>query len=243
MQQDLIKCLIIDDEPLASDLVESFAKKIPDLEVVRKINDPLEALNIINQGGIDLIFLDIEMPNINGVQFVKSLNTSPHVIFTTAYSDYALEGYELNVIDYLLKPFSFGRFLKAANKAIESIRKNRSTNESEKQATSTEDFMFVKADKKITKIKFNDIYYIEAMQDYVRLFLKEDKITVHGTLKKVEEKLAPRQFIRVHRSYIISLNKIDEIVGNIVRIKGNEIPIGLNYKEKLEKAVNDKKFL
>jgi two-component system, LytTR family, response regulator len=247
----MIKCIIIDDEPLALDLLEDFIKKVPFLNLIKKFRSAFDAIDLIQKNEVDLMFLDIQMPDITGIQFMKSIKNKPMVIFTTAYEKYALEGYDLDVVDYLLKPIPFDRFLKAVNKAYEyfNLRKvqeqtpNTETLPSQNEkAGSTPDFIFVRADYQTVKISFNDIKYIEGLKDYIKIYLfsKDKPILTLLSLKAIEEKLPSSEFIRVHRSYIVAVNKIDSIRKNRLWISNKEIPIGDIYQDNLDKFVKDR---
>lgn len=234
--------IIIDDEPLALDVLETYIEKIPELTLVAKCRNAIEANKIIRENGIDLIFLDIQMPQITGIEFLKSLKNPPMVIFTTAYSNYALEGFELDALDYLLKPISLDRFMKAVNKALEQYRLTHP----DEPFSDGDDFFFVKADKKLVKVRFRDILYIEGLKDYVIIRLEEGRVITLQTMKSLEEKLPSDQFMRIHRSYIVSLEKINALVGNMVELtekgKPKQLPIGKNYRDELLEIVNKKKL-
>ncbi len=231
--------IIVDDEPLAQLVIETFISKFPALNLIAKCNNAIEANEVLSNNSIDLMFLDIQMPKISGVDFLKTLPNPPQVIFTTAHSEYAMDGYELNVVDYLLKPISLQRFAKAVNKAIE--KHESSENEPETKAKETEasaDYIFVKADKKLIKILFSDIFYIEGLKDYVILHIPDKRIVTLQTMKSLEVKLPSDIFMRVHRSYIVNLRNISIVEGNTVHINKKIIPIGKNYKEVLLEIIN-----
>lgn len=237
--------IIVDDEPLAQDVLETYIQKFPNLNLVAKCDNAIEANQTLKEHSIDLMFLDIQMPQLTGTDFLRSLNNPPKVIFTTAYSNYALEGFELDAVDYLLKPISLDRFVKAVNKAVDQIeleRKDEPTANEEPE----EDFIFVKADKKLVKVNFDDIIYIEGLKDYVIIRMNDQRIITLQTMKSLEKKLPSHLFQRIHRSYIIGLNKIEAIVGNMVEVteKGKEkhLPIGKNYREALLDIVNQNRI-
>lgn len=241
----MIKVLIVDDEPLAQDVIETYVQKIPDLFLVGTCKNALEASSMLNKEVVDLIFLDIQMPQLNGIDFLKSLTKKPLVIITTAFSNYAVEGFELNVVDYLLKPISFNRFLLAINRIIES--KNLATSEDRtKDPINKESYFFVKADKKMVKINHKDILYIEGLKDYVIIKLAKSRLVTLQTMKSLEDKLPADIFKRIHRSYIINLGKLDSIIGNTVELKEGEqqikLPIGKNYKEELIALINENRL-
>lgn len=217
----MIRCLIVDDEPSAREILDKYVRDVPYLQVEGECSDALEAIDFMREHTVDLLFLDINMPRLSGIGFLKSRQNSPAVIITTAYDEYALEGYELDVVDYLLKPFSFERFLKAVEKADYRI-----------SPTSTEPgFLVVKADKKTYKIPYSEILYIESLGDYVTVYTPLQKLTTYETLKNLEELLSSHGFVRVHKSFLVSLDKVDYMEGNLVVIRSHEIPIGATYKE------------
>lgn len=242
--------LIVDDEPLALDVLETYLQRLPDLNLVRRCANAFEAMDALRQHDIDLMFLDIQMPQLTGIDFLKSLSRPPKVIFTTAFSDYALDGFELNVVDYLLKPISFDRFMKAVNKALDQL-----SMEKEKHAPAPkplapageptdekEDYIFIKSDKKFIKIKYTDILYIEGLKDYVIIWIPTGRIITLQTMKSLEEKLPHDRFRRVHRSYIVQMEKVEAIVGNMVEVNKKHIPVGKNYRDELLEMVNKNKL-
>ena len=237
----MIKTLIVDDEPLALQVLESYINQLPDVELVAKCENAIEANKVLNSEEIDLICLDIKMPQISGIDFLKSLKNPPMVIFTTAFSNYALESYNLDVIDYLLKPIPFDRFLKAINKVTEIM--NTQNGEA---STTDDDYFYVKADKKLIKIKYEDIIYIEGLKDYVIIKKVNSRVITLQTMKSLDAKLPSKQFKRVHRSFIVNVEKINSIMGNMIEVfeKGKEklIPIGKNYKEGLMKKIEEKRI-
>lgn len=234
-----IKCLIIDDEPLAQRVIEKYAQDLPFLEIVGKCNQAVEAIEYLHQDQVDLMFLDINMPKLSGIDFLKSMKHTPLVIITTAYAEYALEGYELDVVDYLMKPFGFDRFLKAVHKVQDVLITRRYPDEggSKSEAVAEEQFVFVKSGKKTFKVNLNDLLYVEALGDYVKIYTTERMIVSYQSLKHIESILPPAKFPRVHKSYLISLSRVEMIEGNQVRIKDRYIPIGSNYKMEFEKLV------
>jgi DNA-binding LytR/AlgR family response regulator len=244
----MLNTLIIDDEPLALDVLETYISKMPDLHLVAKCSNALEANEMLRKHDIDLIFLDIQMPQVSGVDFIKALPNPPLFIFTTAYSNYALEGFELNAIDYLLKPISIDRFMKAVNKALEQfeLRKREDDAEHASPGVDGEDFFFVKADKKLVKVKYNEILYIEGLKDYVIIRMVAGRVVTLQTMKSLEEKLPLHLFKRIHRSYIVSIDKIHAVDGTSVDVfeKGQikQLPIGKNYKDEILEIVNKNKL-
>lgn len=230
-------CLIVDDEQLARQLLKEFVSKIPNLELKGMCKNPLEAMDVLQSEQIDIMFLDIQMPELTGVEFLKTLQQQPAVIFTTAYSEYALEGYQLDVIDYLVKPFPLDRFIKATNKAIEYIDLKRSAEKNSQGKGIDSNYILLHADHKIYKVKLNDIQYIEGLKEYVSYFTREKRIIVLQSLKSIEETLPSNKFIRVHRSYIVPIEKIKTLDGNQVQIGDKLIPIGRSYKDDVLKRV------
>jgi len=233
-----IRCLIIDDEPLAQRVIERFAENIPFLEIVQKCNSAIEALDFLHNRDVDLIFLDINMPRISGMDFLKTLKNPPLVIVTTAYAEFAVQGFELDVVDYLMKPFAFDRFYKAIQKAEELIRgRNRQHIEIKEADKQDDTFIFVKSSKKTFKVNLDDILYIEALGDYVKIYTTEKMIISYQSLKNIETLLPASSFPRVHKSFIIALSRIDLIEGNHVKIKDRLIPIGTNFKTDFERLI------
>lgn len=222
-------CIIVDDEPLAIDVIRDYISKVPQLSLVTTCADPLDAFRVLNQEKIDLIFLDIEMPEINGIQLLKSLSNPPSIILTTAYRDYAIESYEVEVVDYLLKPISFDRFFKGVAKFL----RQRSANQvqAEPQHSNVErGFMFIYSDKKNVKVFFDDILYVESIKDYVRVHTTRSNVISKSTISAYED-LLPATFLRVHRSYIINTTKITAFTKHDIEIDKKEIPIGVSYKK------------
>jgi len=233
-----IKCLIIDDEPLAQRVLERYTRDVPSLELVQKCNNALDAIEILKEETIDLIFLDINMPKLTGLEFLRSLKHPPLVIITTAYAEFAIQGYELDVVDYLMKPFGLERFLKAIHK-VQDILKQREHPHPEKTPPELpeDQYIFVKSSKKTYRLNLNDILYVEALGDYVKIYTTERMIISYHSMKNIETLLSPRQFPRIHKSFIVSLSKIELIEGNQVKLKDRYIPIGTNYKAEFEKLI------
>ena len=220
----MIRCIAIDDEPLALQLINEYCTKIPFINLLQTFTNPDEAKSWLQQNDADLIFLDIQMPDVNGLQFYKSLTKKPQVILTTAYSEFAVEGFNVDAIDYLLKPFEYDRFLKAAYKANEYLDFLSSQ---EMQLAS----IFIKVDYQLMKINLKDIDLIEGLDDYIRIHTKPRPVLTLMTLKSLQEKLHPKEFLRIHRSYIVPISKIESFGKNKVRVAGKEIPIGSSYTE------------
>lgn len=234
-----IKAVIIDDEPLAQNVIKQYAQKLPDLNIVNTCNDAICAHKVLQEQEVDLLFLDINMPKLSGISFLKNLKNPPLVIFTTAYSEYALEGYELNAIDYLKKPFSFDRFCKAYYRAQELHnlqQKAASTAETKEMGA---DFLFIKSNKKSIKVKFSDIDYIEGLGDYIKIHVGKEKLVTNLSMKKIFSLLPEQQFYRTHKSFIISLSNIESIEGNMVSINGNKLPIGNSYRQDFIALINN----
>ncbi len=230
-----LKCLVVDDEELARTLLDNYISRLPQLELVQKCATPLEALGALQEQEIDLIFLDIQMPELSGIEFLRSLGTKPMVIFTTAYSEYALEGYQLDVIDYLLKPFGFERFVQAVNKATEL--KMLKSKAGERADPKEKDYLLVKADHKIHKLKFDDILYIQGMREYVAYYTPSGKILSLVALKKLEELLPANKFLRIHKSYIVNKEKVTTLEGNMVHLADVKLPIGNLYKAMVSEQI------
>ncbi|MFT5821947.1 MAG: DNA-binding LytR/AlgR family response regulator [Crocinitomix sp.] len=229
-----MKCIIIDDEQLARNLVESYVNKTPFLELIGCYKSGVDALTVIREKEIDLIITDIQMPDLLGTDLIKSLIEKPLVIFTTAYQDYAIEGFELEAVDYLLKPFAFDRFLKAAQKANELFDLRKIKMESPEFKT---DYLTVKADHKLYKILYSDIKYIEGMREYVSFHISTGRITALMSLKSLEEKLPSKHFIRCHKSFIVNKNIVSALDSGSLILGEKSIPIGQSYKEKVVASI------
>ncbi len=246
----MINVIIVDDEPLAQDVLETYIAKVPELNIVAKCNNALEANEALKKNEIDLMFLDIQMPQLTGTDFLKTLVRPPLVVFTTAYPNFAVEGFELNALDYLLKPISLERFMKAVNKAMDQLELRKEADaaksDSAPAADDEPDFIFVKADKKLVKVKYEDIIYIEGLKDYVIIRMDTTRVITLQTMKSLEAKLPEDIFMRIHRSYIVNLNKIEAVVGNMVEVteKGQtkHLPVGKNYRDELLTIVNRNKL-
>jgi len=236
----MIHCLIVDDEQHAIDILEHYVQQTPLLQLVAATTNPIEALRLIATQKVDLVFLDIQMPELSGIDFAKAINGKTKIILTTAYSEFALESYELEVVDYLLKPIRLPRFLTAVQKAAKIVTDTNPLPE----LSAEDDYIFVKTESKnkLLKINLADIDYIEAMKNYVAIYCHGKKTLVYATLKELEERLPRKQFIRVHKSYIIPIDRITGIEGNQVLLKGTdaEIITGDNYKAELMKIVKGK---
>ncbi len=238
----MIRTIAIDDEPLALQLVTSYIAKTPFLNQVASFDNPLDAMEFLSANAVDLIFLDIHMPDLSGIEFTRLLESRPKIVFTTAYEKYALEGFKLEAVDYLLKPFSYEEFLKAAKKAEKLIRMEKASEHEEIEANS--EFLFLKSEYKIRRINFNDIQYIEGLKDYVKVFLMNESkpILSLNSLKALEAKLPESKFMRVHRSFIVNLDKIDTIERSRIVFGKTYIPVSDQFKEKFQEYL-DKNFL
>ncbi len=230
----MIRCIAIDDEPLALELLEDNISKVPYLQLVATCDNALEAIKVLQEHTVDLIFLDIQMPGLTGLQFIKSITQKPMFILITAYEKYALEGFNLDVLDYLMKPVSLDRFIKACNKAQEHYQLRMNNNETGKAAI-TQDYIFVNVDYSLLKIVFTDITFIEGLKDYIKIHLKSvsKPVITRMSMKLMEDALPPSQFIRVHKSYIVSLVSITAVRKNSVFIGAIEIPVSDSYPDAL----------
>lgn len=237
--------IIVDDEPLAQDVLETYIEKVPEFKLIAKCNNAFEANDVLRDHDIHLMFLDIQMPQLTGMEFLKSLDHPPLVIFTTAYPNYAIEGFEMDALDYLLKPIAMDRFLKASNRAIDQFKLKHASDDHQVEEYGP-DFFFVKADKKLVKVNYDDILYIEGLKDYVIIRMNQQRVITLQTMKSLESKLPAHIFKRIHRSYIINLNKINAVEGNMVEViekgKPKHIPIGKNYRESLLSIINKNKL-
>jgi len=235
-----IICLAVDDEPPALQVIEKYISSVPVLELKASVNNAVDALSIIQHNKIDLIFLDIQMPQLLGTDFIRSLINPPKVIFTTAFRKYAVDGFELDAVDYLLKPISFERFLKAVNKVM---RLNITANENDlsfkipQAATSADAFMFLRADRKNIKVNFEDILFIESLKDYIKVVTKDKMIITKQAISSIEENLPKDLFIRTHRSFIVSVKKIESFTPDLIQINKYEIPISRSYRHEVEKVL------
>lgn len=218
-----ITCIIVEDEPASQDILKQYVAQVPDLELLKVCGHALEANEALTARQVQLMFLDINMPKLSGINFYRSLTNPPHVIFTTAYPEYAVDGFDLNAIDYLLKPFPFERFLKAVNKLKDKLQ-GRPVDQA------SGNYILLKADKKIYRVKLEDIHLLEAMGDYVKVHLGNKTIIVHDTLQGMQDQLPAHLFARVHKSFVISLERFEHIEGNMAIIASRPIPIGQSYR-------------
>ncbi len=233
-----IKCIIIDDEPIARQYLGDYVARMPQLELLATFSRAVDVYGTIESGEVDLVFLDIQMPGLTGIEFMHTLQKKPAIVLTTAYSEYALQGYELDVVDYLLKPISFERFARSVAKvisrlAIQPEKKEQSAAESLELSPVPRDFIFVKSGYKSVKVNIADILYVEGMKEYVVIYTKTKKYTKLDRMKNIETLLNDQGLVRIHKSYIVSVRNIDAVFGNIVEINGIQLPIGRSFKEEL----------
>jgi DNA-binding LytR/AlgR family response regulator len=238
----MLNCLIIDDEPLARKGLKEYIADVDFLTLAGEFDSPLKATDALSKGQVHLLFLDIHMPRISGIDFLKTLQHPPLVIFTTAYPQYALEGFDLSVLDYLLKPISFDRFFKAVLKAKEHYEHRQPVTSTAQQGLK-EDYIFIKADNKLVKLAYNDIIFAEALQNYVAIHTPDRKFITYLTFKSIEESLPADKFIKVHKSYLVAIDKITSIEGNEIMAGTNHIPISRNLKDEVMDRLLKGKFL
>ena len=242
-----LNILIIDDEPMAQTILEIYCQKVQTINVVALCKNAVEAMPYLQSEKIDLLFIDINMPEITGIDFVKSIKDPVNIIFTTAYSEYAVESYSLNALDYLLKPISFERFVAAVNKVFKAQSEGKTSAEDSKEESFLvlDNSIFVKSNGKRVRVDLNELLYIEGLKDYVKFCLKEEKIIVHGSLKKIETYFADhKSFVRVHKSYMVNISKIKEFDSQEIKLVVEEIiiPVGQTYYNDLEKAISGRKY-
>lgn len=238
-----IKCIAVDDEPLALIKISGYAEKIDYLDLCVTFDNALDAIQYLKTNDVDLIFLDVQMEDLTGIQMLETLDSRPYVILTTAYDEYALKGYELDVCDYLLKPFPFPRFLKACEKVFTLLKDSETNSKSKVEGTKLPvEYIFVKSGTQTFNIRLSEILYLEGMKDYVRIWTKDQKIMALLTFNKLEQTLAPPDFIRIHKSYIVSVSKIDSIERSRVKIGDTILPIGEKYKKDFERLIEKTKI-
>jgi len=230
-----IKCILIDDEPLAIKVIENHLSSFQNFEVVATFNNPIDAISILKEQEIDVVFLDINMSKMNGLEFVRSMEKLPNIVITTAYREYAVDSYDLDVLDYLVKPIPFTRFLKAINKITQRVHLQRGL--SKEDGASSEAFIFLKVDKKLVKVKFDTILYIESLKDYIKVFTTTGDYMVHRSLTSISEELPKELFLRIHRSFTIAIDKVDSVEGNLVEINSKRVPIGRKYVSIAKKII------
>ncbi|MEI9920133.1 MAG: LytTR family DNA-binding domain-containing protein [Bacteroidota bacterium] len=238
----MLKCVIIDDEPLARECIAGYIAKVEFLELAGEGTNPLDLIALLDKEHVDLVFLDIQMPVMNGIDFLKTAQNRPMVIITTAYPKYALDGFQLDVMDYLVKPITFARFVTAINKARDYHKLLAKSGATSAEPGSTDEYFFIKSDYRYERIYFNEILYVEAMQNYVTFYTTKGKYIALLNLKNVEQNLNDQSFMRVHKSYIVSISKIDTIEDNEILIQGFRIPVSRNYKDDLIKRVVEGKL-
>jgi DNA-binding LytR/AlgR family response regulator len=232
-----IKCLVIDDELPAREILQKYIAEVEALELAGTCNNAVEALSFLQSNSVDLLFLDIQMPHILGTNFIRTLKNPPKVIFITAFRKYAVEGFELDAVDYLLKPISFDRFLKALNKVLQlNLQSESETKPDAKQPA--QPFLYFRVDRKMVKILFNEILYIEGLRDYIKIFTTSKTLITKHLLSSLEEMLPSDSFLRIHRSYIISIDKIDSYEADIIEIAKKQLPVGRLYKHDVSKLLN-----
>lgn len=231
-----LNCVVVDDEPIAREIIETFIQKTPNLNLAGSFENGLEVIEFAKNQDIDIYFLDINMPDLDGISLAKIIGSTTHVIFTTAYRDYAVEGFNLNVVDYLLKPIAFDRFLQAIQKIPQKTTSNSITLIEE---TIQKDFLFVRSDRKMIKINFDEILYVESLSDYVKIHIENKTILTRETISNLEKKLPESGFLRVHRSYIISISKIDSYTNEFIEIHKKAIPISRSFKESVLQKLAD----
>ena len=234
-----VTCIVVDDEPMAREILSSFITKVPKLELLNSYSNAMEAFETINNKQVDLVFLDINMPEVSGLSLAKSINNKTKIIFTTAYREYAIDGFDLHAVDYLLKPIAFDRFLQSVNKLFEITSTQKTDNISIKNTHAQNDFIFVRSDRKMIKINFDNILYIESLSDYIKIHTQEKTIVTRETISNIETKLPPTNFIRIHRSYIIAIPQISSYTNEFIEINKKAIPISRSYKEDVFKKLQD----
>jgi two-component system, LytTR family, response regulator len=237
----MLNCLIVEDEPLARNLLTEYVSKVSDLRLIEACSSPLVALEILRKQQVDILFLDIQMPELTGISFLKVLQKKPFVVLTTAYSQYALEGYEHDVVDYLLKPITFERFLRAVDKVNQRIQSPAKTT-AEASPKSQDDFVFVKDGTKLVKIQLGDILYVEGLKDYVAIHTKSQKIVTLQRMKSLEEQLPADRFIRIHHSFIVAVHAIDAVHKGEVKIGGAMLPVSESYRKSFRDFIEGKQI-
>jgi len=240
MPEKKISCLAVDDEPPALDVLRKYISSVQSLELVATCSDAVEALNFIRQRSVDLIFLDIQMPQILGTDFLRTLKNPPKVIFTTAFRKFAIEGFELDAVDYLLKPISFERFLKAVNKVMDASLNGTLSEETVSQKTNIDNYIYLRSDRKMIKVALSDILYIESIKDYIKVIATSGTVITKQSISSIEETLPKDMFIRIHRSFIIALNKVESYSNELVWLGKSELPISRMYRHEVEKVLKQK---
>ena len=229
-----INCIIIDDEPLAIKVVTNYLNEFKNFHLIGTYKNPLESLEVIENNDIDVIFLDINMPKMNGLEFIRNIDNKPLIVITTAYREYAVESYDLDVLDYLVKPIPFNRFLRTINKISQKIQLLKGV---KKVEDNKDDYFFLKVEKKLMKIRFSEILYIESLKDYIKIFTKTGNFLVHKSLTSITDELPSDNFLRIHRSYTIAIDKVKSVEGNLVEIDTKRIPIGRKYVNQAKQII------
>lgn len=227
-----IKAILVDDEPHAIEVLDNYLRNFNEIEIVARCQDAIQAFQVLQQQKVDLMFLDVKMPGLTGTELLRSLKTPPKVVFTTAYQDYAVEGFDLNAVDYLLKPIPFERFLRAMDKLFTGLNvTNQSVSIAQKAAVSNQDvFLYLKVDRKMVKVNVNDIFWVESLRDYIKVVLKDKVLITKQKISLLEELLPEDSFIRVHRSFIVAVDKVESYHAHKIEIAGKELPIGRNFR-------------
>ncbi|WP_026630524.1 LytR/AlgR family response regulator transcription factor [Dyadobacter alkalitolerans] len=227
-----IKAILVDDEPHAIEVLDNYLRNFSEIEIVARCQDAIQAFQVLRQREVDLMFLDVKMPGLTGTELLRSLKTPPKVVFTTAYQDYAVEGFDLNAVDYLLKPIPFERFLRAMDKVFTSLNvTNQSISIAQKAHVSNQDvFLYLKVDRKMVKVNVNDIFWVESLRDYIKVVLKDKVLITKQKISLLEELLPEDSFIRVHRSFIVAVDKVESYHAHKIEIAGKELPIGRNFR-------------
>jgi DNA-binding LytR/AlgR family response regulator len=242
-----LKCIAIDDEPLALEIITAYIEKVPFLKLLKTFDNAIDSIDYIKNNKIDLMFLDIEMESLSGIQLIHALKERPEIIFTTAYDSYAVEGFELDAADYLLKPISFERFVKSVDRVYNNLKASRPKQEGESQSTvrfsSSGNYIFVKTENRLQKVAFSEILYIEGQGDYLKIVTPSAKIMTLQNFKKFEETLPRDNFIRVHKSYLVAINKIESISRNRIKIGNTLIPVSDSYKNAFYEVIGKKGLL
>lgn len=241
-----LRCIAIDDEPLALEIITAYIEKVPFLKLLNTFDNALDSIDFIKKNKVDLMFLDIEMESLSGIQLIHALKNSPEVIFTTAYDSYAVEGFELDAADYLLKPISFERFIKSVDKVYNKLISPKSKSDGQVQSlriSPSGNFIFVKTENRLQKVAFKEILYIEGQGDYLKIVTTQARIMTLQNFKKFEDTLPPENFIRVHKSYLVALNKIESITRNRIKIGNALIPVSDSYKSAFYEAINKRGLL
>jgi len=233
--QMIIKCIIVEDEVLASSVIQNYLKEFPNIELVGTYTTAMASVPILEEGGVDLVFLDINLPRMSGLDFLRTLQVKPLVVITTAYREYAVESFDLNVLDYLVKPIPLGRFLKSINKVTDQLKLTKK--KVQDPVLKTKPHIFLKVDKKLIKFRLNDILFIESLKDYIKVCTLTGDYLVHKSMTSVLEELPEENFMRIHRSFAIALNKVNCIEGNTVEIANQRIPIGRNYQQATKERI------